>query len=116
MATLVITLKHDVVSDTQLQGFPFVTDEAYAGAMEIDTVIVYIDLLDVPDTTVAQEQYLDSNEYVISYVIIPSKSETLKVMLLTEASPHTFGDGHKNAGWQAGTEVASWQTVDGWYR
>lgn len=43
------------------------------------------------------------------------KEGTLNVTVISERTPHVFGDNHRNAGYQEGDEIASWQDKKGWY-
>lgn len=40
---------------------------------------------------------------------------TTIVRTISETTPHTFGDNHRNAGWQAGDQVVTWQDGGGFY-
>lgn len=42
-------------------------------------------------------------------------TRTMQVINLSETTPHTFGDGHRNVGYQQGDQIASWQDDDGFY-
>lgn len=71
MATLLINVRtnRDETEADALTGFPFldgqhVIDETYG-----DACVVEIDLADRIDTTIHQEQFLDTNPAVIGYSI-----------------------------------------------
>lgn len=72
MAKLIITLKSDK-SDMALAGLPLYGEQYIDGSLAEfstdGTETCEIDLQDRDDTTVAQEQFLDTNPAVISYKV-----------------------------------------------
>jgi hypothetical protein len=44
-------------------------------------------------------------------------NDTMRVTTISERKPHTFGDNHRNAGYQQGDEIASWYDGErgGWF-
>lgn len=69
--TLVIYLNTDSSTGLELQGFPFVGDQFIESEIAVeDMTTVYIPMEGVEDTTAAQEQYLNTNPYVLSYKVL----------------------------------------------
>jgi hypothetical protein len=71
MTTLIIYLNTDSSTGLELQGFPFAVDQYIESEIaNEDMTHVYIPLADADDTTAAQEQYLNTNEHVLSYKVL----------------------------------------------
>jgi hypothetical protein len=72
MATLVIYLNTDESTGLELQGFPFGAEQYIESEIpNEDMTHVYIPLGDTDDTTVIQEQFLNTNPHVLSYRVVP---------------------------------------------
>ncbi len=69
--TLIINLRTSDIG-LELQGFPFGVDQHIEHETLNGTdVLVAIDLAGANDTTVAQEQYLNTNRAVVNYEVLP---------------------------------------------
>ena len=65
------------------------------------------------DNETAAEQLLNTDSSVISYTT--DEKTNLEVLQISDRAPHTFGDNHRNAGYQEGIEIASWQRFEMFY-